>query len=158
MPPCSLQMIVKPPQQDLIGRQPQQIVDRLSLLAEPIKLGVQLDIHLGQQTLPDNLPDQAQNQMFPPLRDICRADIDDRTANTLRRGDDYIIVFGDLEGVEGFARSGFVEDTDVDSIRNGVVDEFTEDKTIFTFVEELHCVRWDREAVADVGIVLEDLL
>ena len=25
------------------------------------------------------------------------------------------------------------------------------------FVEELHCVRWDGEAVADVGIVLEDL-
>jgi hypothetical protein len=118
---------------------------------------MKLDIHLRQQSSSDNLPNETQDQMFPSLSDIARSDVHDGTSDTFRRRDDDIVVFCNLECVEGFTRGGFVEDTGVDGVGDGVIDEFAEDETVFTVVEELHCLCWDGEAVVDVWIVLDNL-
>lgn len=95
--------------------------------------------------------------MFPSLSDIARSNVHDGTTDTFSRCDDDIVVFGDLECVEGFTSSRFVEDTGIDCVGDGIVDEFTENETVFAVVEELHCFSWDGEAVANIWIVLDDL-
>lgn len=118
---------------------------------------MQLNIHLCQQTSPNNLPNETQDQMFPSLSDIARSDVHNGATDTFRRSNNDIVVFGDLESVERFTRGWFVENTEVDCVGYGVVDEFAKDETIFTVVEELHCVCWDGETVAYFWIVLDDL-
>jgi len=89
-----------------------------------------LDIDLAQKTSPDDLPDQTQDQVFPTLRNILRTDVDDGTSDTLGRGDDDVVVLGDLEGVEFTLRGGFVENSVVDRVRHRVVDKFTENQSV----------------------------
>lgn len=89
-----------------------------------------LDIDLAQQSASDDLPDQTQNQVFPPLGNILRADVDDGTSDTFGRGDDDVVILGDLEGVEFAFRGGLVEDSVIDSVRDRVVDEFTQNQTV----------------------------
>lgn len=50
-------MVVKPSKKDLVGRQPEEVVNCLSLLAQSVQFWVNLDIDLTQKTSPDNLPD-----------------------------------------------------------------------------------------------------
>ena len=97
-----------------------------------------LDIDLAQQSASDDLPDQTQDQVFPSLGDVLRADVDDGTSDTFGRGDDDVVILGDLEGVEFAFRGGLVEHSVVDGIRDRVVDEFTQNQTVcnwsgFTF-------------------------
>jgi hypothetical protein len=68
--------------------------------------------------------------VFPSLGNILRADVDDGTSDTFGRGDDDVVVLGDLEGVEFAFRGRLVEDSVVDRIRDRVVDEFTQNQTI----------------------------
>ena len=49
LPACSLQMVVEPSEQDLVGRQTKKIVDCLNLLTEPV-LGMKFDVDLGKET------------------------------------------------------------------------------------------------------------
>ena len=76
--------------------------------------------------------------MFPSLRNIRRPDVHYGAADTLRRRDNDIVVFSDLKCVQRFMHMWLVEDTRIDGIGNGVVDEFTEDETVPAFVEYLH--------------------
>jgi hypothetical protein len=89
-----------------------------------------LDIDLAQQSSSDDLPNETQNQVFPSLGNILRADVDDGTSDTFGRGDDDVVVLGDLEGVEFAFRGRLVEDSVVDGIRYRVVDEFTQNQTV----------------------------
>jgi len=123
-------MEVEPPQQDLVRRQPQELFQSLSILQQSVELGMNLDIDLAQKTSPDDLPDQTQDQVFPTLRNILRTDVDDGTSDTLGRGDDDVVVLGDLEGVEFTLRGGFVENSVVDRVRHRVVDKFTENQSV----------------------------
>jgi len=70
VPPRLLQVIVEPSQEDLIRRQPQQIVDGFPILTKTVQLGVQLDVDLRKQAAADNLPDQTEDQMFGASSDI----------------------------------------------------------------------------------------
>jgi hypothetical protein len=90
-----------------------------------------LDVDLAQQSSSDDLPNQTQDQVFPSLGDVLRADVDDGTSDTFGRGDDDVIVLGDLEGVEFAFRGRLVEDSVVDGIRDRVVDEFTQNQTVY---------------------------
>lgn len=72
--------------------------------------------------------------MFSALLQIIRTDIDDGTPYTFGRGDDDIVVFGHLEGVQGafgtgFGR-GFVEDSFIDRFGYGIVDKLGKDQTV----------------------------
>ena len=89
------------------------------------------DIDLAQKTSPNDLPNEAQDQVFPSLRDILRTNVDDRTSDTLGRGDDDVVVLSDLEGVEFTLRGGFVENSVIDRVRHRVVDKFTQDQPVF---------------------------
>lgn len=127
-------MVVEPPKQNLIWRQPQELLQRLPIIQQAIQLRVDLDVDLTQQTPADDLPDQAENEVLFPLLQIVRSDIDDRASDTLCRGDDDVVVFGHLECVEctRLASLGrcFVEDSLVDRIGYRVVDQLTQDKTV----------------------------
>lgn len=70
LPACSLQVVVEPSQQNLVRSQTKEIVDRLSLLAEPIQFGMKFDIDLGEETSTDDLPDESKDEMFSALGDI----------------------------------------------------------------------------------------
>ena len=84
----------------------------------------------AQKAASNDLPDQAQNQMFSALGQVRRPNVDDRAANGFRRSDDNVIVFGDLEGVEWLSRFGDVENSGIDCVGDGVVDQFTKDQTV----------------------------
>lgn len=119
---------------------------------------MQLDINLAEQPLPDDLPDQAENQMFCALRDICRSNVDDGTADGFSRRYDNIIVLCDLERIKWFASCRLVENTHIDGVRDGVVYEFTEDEAVTAFIEELHGVGGNWDAFSYVWVVFQDLL
>lgn len=68
--------------------------------------------------------------MLSTLRKIGGTDVDDGTTDGFGRGDDDVVVFGDLKGVEGAFRGGLVEDSFVDGVGDRVVDEFAEDETV----------------------------
>jgi hypothetical protein len=64
--------------------------------------------------------------MFSTFGDIGRTNVDYWTSDTFGGGDDDVVVFSHLEGVQGFL-GGFVEDSLIDGLGDRVVDEFTED-------------------------------
>jgi putative heme degradation protein len=120
---------------------------------------VQPQIDLSQQTSPDDLPDQAQNQMFPSFCDVTRSNVDNRTPDTFSGRYNDVVVFGDLERVQGFTcgRMRFVENTDIDGIRDGIVNQFAKNETILAVIKQLHGLSRNRETIADVWVVLNDL-
>jgi hypothetical protein len=128
-------MVIEPPQENLIWRQPQQILNRLSILAKTVQLGMQFDINLREQAFPDDLPNQTQNEMFSAFSQIRRADVDDGTANGLSGGDDDVVIFCDLECVKGFALGWFVKDSSIDRVGDRVVNQFGEDEAVTAFVK-----------------------
>jgi hypothetical protein len=50
-------MEIEPPQQDLIRRQPQELIESLSIFEKAVELGVDFDVDLGEETATDDLPD-----------------------------------------------------------------------------------------------------
>jgi hypothetical protein len=153
----SLQVVLEPSKQNLVGGQAEQIVDGLALFAETIQFGMKFDVNLGKETSADDLPDETQDEVFSSVRDIRRADVDDGTADTLGRWDDDVVVLCKLECVEGLSSGRNVENMGVDRVWDGIVDEFTKDQAIMALVKELHRVCGDREPIADIRIILEDL-
>jgi hypothetical protein len=73
---------VEPPQEDLIWRQPQELVQRLPLIQQPIQLRVMLDVDLAEQSPPNDLPDEAEDEVLPTLGNVGRADVNDGAADT----------------------------------------------------------------------------
>ena len=70
LPACSLQVVVEPSEENLIGGQAQEIVDGLALFAETIQFGMKFDVDLGKETSADDLPNETQDEMFSSLGDI----------------------------------------------------------------------------------------
>lgn len=105
---------------------------------------MELDIDLSQKTSSDDLPNKTKDKMFSALRDISRSDVNHRASDTLRRSNNDIVVFSNLESVESFSWLWFIENTHINSVRNGIVDEFTKDQSILAFVKELHGIGWNR--------------
>ena len=54
-------------------------------------------------------------------------------------------------------RRGFIEDTCVDCVGDGVVDEFAENETVSAFIKDLHCLCGDGETRANIGVTVEHL-
>lgn len=128
-----LQMIIEPPQQNLVGRQPQKLFQRLAILQQPIQFRMMLDVNLAQQAPPNHLPDQAQDQVLSTLLQVGRTDIDDRQSDTFGGRNDNVVVFRHLECVQGFGlRFGLVEDALVDCFGDRVVDELGQEETVCT--------------------------
>lgn len=119
---------------------------------------MKLDIHLRQQAPPNNLPDKTQNKMFPSFRKVGRTNVHDRTSDGFRRGDDDIIVLGDLKRIERFLGGGLVEDADIDGLGDGVVDELAEEETVTAFFKDLHGFGGDGDACAYIWIAFEHLI
>lgn len=151
-------MIVEPSEEDLIWGQTEEIFDGFTLLAQTVELGVKLNIDLGEQSSTNDLPDETKDQMFTTLRDISRTDVDDGATYTLCRGDDDVVVLGNLEGVQWFTSGGFVENTRVDGVWNGVVDEFTEDQPVLDLVEDLHGICRNGVSACEVGVIFDNLV
>ncbi len=95
--------------------------------------------------------------MLPALGDICGTDVYDRASNSLRGGDDNVVVLGHLERVQRLLRGGLVQDTDINGLGHGVVDQLAKDETVSTLVEELHGVGRNRETVANIRVAFEHL-
>jgi hypothetical protein len=100
VPARSFEVVVEPPEEDLVGCQPEQVVDRLAVLAEAVQLGVDLDIDVVQETPADDLPDETEDEMLATLCNVRGTDVDYGTPNSFCRCDNDVVVFGDLEVVE----------------------------------------------------------
>lgn len=138
-------MIVEPSEQDLIRRKPEKLVERLAILKQPVKLWMILQIDLGKQPPPDDLPDKTQNEMFPSINEILRTDVDDGATDTFGGSDDDVVVFCHLKSIGSFSAFAYVEHTLVDGVWYGIVDELAEDEAITAFVKELEGIGWDRQ-------------
>lgn len=118
---------------------------------------MKLDVNLCKQSSSNDLPDKTQNKMFCSLCYVARTNVDDRASDGFGRCNDNVVVLGHLERVQALLSSRLVQNSDIDSVRDGIVDEFTEDKPISAFFKNLHGISGDRESCANVWIVLEDL-
>lgn len=138
-------MIVKPTEQDLIRREPEELLERLVLIQQAVQLGVQLDVDLGQEPLPNDLPDEAEDEVLPAFDEIRRSDVDDGESEGLGGTDDKIVVLRHLERVRGLGRGrgcggasgggssvgfGLVQYAFVDRVGHSVVDELREYESI----------------------------
>ena len=146
MPLGILKVVVEPTEKDLLWGQAQELLKGLILFQKTVKLGVQLDINLTQQTTSNDLPNKTQNQVLTNFNDISTSDVDNGAADGLGGGDDDVVVLCDLERVQRFARGGLVQHTHVNSVRYGIVDQFAQDQAVAGLIEELHRVRGDRDA------------
>jgi hypothetical protein len=119
----------------------------------PIQLGVILQINLAEQSAANDLPDQTKDQVLPAFGDIRRANIHNRASDSLQnkllntlkctmyflgwcgiylcRRNDNIVILSDLECVESFLGLGHVQDTGINGLRDGVIDEFTQNQPIW---------------------------
>ena len=118
---------------------------------------MELDIDLSQKTPPNDLPNETKNKMLAALRDIGRSDVDHRATDTLGGSNHDVVVLSDLESVERFSWLWLVENTRIDRIRNGVIDELTKEQSIFAFIKKLHGIGWDRIATPNIWIVFDHL-
>jgi len=118
---------------------------------------MELDIDLSQKTPSDDLPNETKDEMLAALRDISRSDVDHRASNTFGRRNNDVVVLGDLESVQRFPWLWFVENSRINCVRNGVVDEFTKDQSIFALIEKLHGISWDRITTSNIRIILDNL-
>jgi hypothetical protein len=117
---------------------------------------VQLDIDLAEQTSPDDLPDQTQNQVLTHLDDITTANVDDGTPNTLGRLDNNVVILSKVEIVQLLdLLARLVQDTLVDCVWHAVVDELGQHETILALVEHLEGVSGEGQTVADVRVASE---
>jgi len=148
-------MIVEPPQEDLIRGEPQQILDSLSLFTETIQFGMKLYVDLAEQSTSDDLPDETEDKVFSAFLKILGTNVDHRASDSFRGRDNDVVILRHLESIDLFARARLVQNTHINRIRDRVVDEFTKDQPITTFVEQLHGVCGDRKSVADVRIAFE---
>ena len=149
-------MVVEPSQQNLLWGQAQELLKCLVVLQQPVQFGVQLDIDLAEQTSPDDLPDQTQNQVLTHLDDITTANVDDGTPNALGRLDNNVVVLGEVEIVQLLdLLARLVQDTLVDCVGHAVVDELGQHETVLALVEHLEGIGGEGQAVADVRIASE---
>lgn len=154
-PVCCLEMIVEPPEQDLVRRQLEQVVQGFAVFEQAVQLGVVLQVNLAQQTAADNLPDETKNKVFTAIGKVLRADVDYTAANRFRRSDHNVIVFRHLERVWSLSALSNVEYTLINSIRHGVVDQLAQKQAVTALVKKLERVRRNRKAVANMSIARE---
>ena len=115
------------------------------------------NVDVGKKAFTNDLPDESKDEMFATFRNIRRANIDNRAPDTLGRRDDNIVVFRNLEIVKWLVRR-FVEDTGIDCVWDGVVDQFTEDQPVSTLVEDLHRIGWDRHSGSNIRIAFKNAI
>ena len=118
---------------------------------------MELDIHLCEQTASDDLPDETKYEVLSAFSEICCANIYNGTSNAFGGGDNNVVVFRDLEGIEWFTWLRLIQHPHVDSIRYRIINEFAKDQTILAFIEELHGVCRDWMAMSYIWIVFDDL-
>jgi hypothetical protein len=118
---------------------------------------MELDIDLSQKTPSDDLPNEPKDKMLAALRDIRRSDVDHRASDTLGGSNNNVVVLGDLESVQSFSWLWFVEDTRINCVGDGVIDEFTKDQSILALIEKLHGISWDRITTSNIWIIFDHL-
>ena len=118
---------------------------------------MELDIHLGQKTPSDDLPNETKNKMLSAFRDITGSDVDHGASNTLGGCNNDVVVFSDLESVQRFSWLWFVENSRINCVSNGVIDELAKDQSILAFIKELHGISWNRITTSNIWIIFDDL-
>ena len=118
---------------------------------------MELDIDLGQETPSDDLPNETKDKMFAAFRDIRRSDVDHGASNTLGGCNDDVVVFSDLESIQRFSWLWLVENSRINCVGYGVIDELAKDQSILAFVKELHGISWDRITTSNIWIVFDHL-
>lgn len=157
MPLGILQVVVEPAQQDLLSGKAQELLQSLIIFQQSVQLRVESDIDLAEKTSADNLPDQTKNQVLLDLDDVARANVDNRTADTLCRLNDDVVVLSHVEGVECLdLLADSVQDTLIDCVGYTVVDELGQYETVLALVEHLKGIGGERQLVANVGISGKD--
>ena len=118
---------------------------------------MELDIDLGQKTPSDDLPNETKDKMLAAFRDISRPDVDNGASNTLGGCNDDVVIFSDLESIQRFSWLWFVENSCINCVSHGVIDELAKDQSILAFVKKLHGISWDRITISNIWIVFDHL-
>jgi hypothetical protein len=117
---------------------------------------VQLDVDLAEQTSPDDLPDQPQNQMLSHLDNVSAANVDHGAAYALGGFDDNVVVLGHVKGVERLDLLALpVQHALVNGVGHAVVDQLAQHQPVLALVEHLEGVGREGQAVADVRVACE---
>lgn len=95
--------------------------------------------------------------MITACNDISRSNVDNGTSNSLSGVNDNVVVLSHLELVELLQPgAGTVENTLIDGIGYGVVNELCEQKTVLALLEDLGSVGWEGKSVANVGVSIQN--
>jgi hypothetical protein len=120
-------MVIEPSEENLVRGKSQELIQSLSVLKQTIQFRMKLDINFAKQTTLDNLPDKSKNQVLTTFHKILGTNVNNRASDSLGRVDHDIVVLGHLEAVDLLAS---IKNTLINGVRNGVVDEFTQNQTI----------------------------
>lgn len=121
-------MVIEPSKENLVWGKSQKLIKRLILLKQTIQFRMKLDIDLAKQTTLDDLPNETENQVLTTFNKILGTNVNNRASDSLGRVDNDIVVLGHLEIVDLLSS---IENTLIDGVRHSVVDEFTQNQTIY---------------------------
>ena len=115
-----LHVVIHPPEEYLLGRQSQQVLDSLAVLEESRQARAVLEGDLVEQADTDDLPEEAEHEVGRALGQVVRVDVDDVAADGLGRGEGERQVL-----VHPVQREVLLVDRAlVDCVRTRVVDDF----------------------------------
>lgn len=77
---------------------------------------MKFDVNLTQEPTSDNLPDQSEDKMFSPFKEIGTANVND-SGKALGRVDDEIVILKHLELTEFLALRRLVQDSFINGLR-----------------------------------------
>lgn len=150
-------MVVEPSQQDLLRRQPQELLQSLVFFQQTIEFRVELDVYFSEQTAADDLPDKTKDKMLADFNDVTSTDVDNGATDALGRLNDDVVVLAHLKSIEVLGLlAGQVQDPFIDSIRDTIVDELRKDQAILAVVEHFEGIGGEGEACAKVLIAGKD--
>jgi len=149
-----LEVVVEPAEQDLVRGKLEEVVNVFSGLQETEHLRVLSERDLTHETDTDDLPNETKYQVRATLIDIGRANVHYRATDGLGRVDAQIVVLGLLVDVLGL----HVDDTLIDGVGNGIVDELAEQHSVRTRSEQRVVVRVNGQTTLQRGILAEHLV
>jgi hypothetical protein len=152
-----LQVVVEPAQENLLRGQSQELLEGLIVLQQPVQLGVQFNVDLSQETSPDDLPYQTQDQMLSNLDNVSTANVDNGATDTLGRLNDNVVVLCKVEVVQLLdLPARLIQHTLVNGVWDTVIDELGQNETVLALIEHLKGVGGEWQAVANIGVASKD--
>jgi hypothetical protein len=149
-----LEMIVEPSEKDLVNWELQEVLNGFTIFQKPVELWMVDKIDLGEETNPNDLPNETKDKMGLSLDQILVTNVDDVATNSLGGVDCQCLIFNDSERIQ----IGLVQDTLINSIRDSIVNQFANNESVLDRGEKGHVFLVNGKAATNVLVLLEGIV